>query len=82
MTKDLPEMTYVINKTFSNIATTINFQTTLFVKGLEYFNELTDKAFYAYTTQAADAINTISDYAKENITESSGKVSKLFGDRK
>jgi hypothetical protein len=81
MLNHLPEVEYVINKTASNIATTIDFNTTIFTKSMEYFNQLTDKMFYAWTVQAADAINSISDHAKENI-KSSTKIVELFGDRK
>jgi hypothetical protein len=82
MFKDFPEVEYVINKTASTIATTIDFNTTLFTKSLEYFNQVTDKMFYAWTVQASDSINKVSDYAKENINETTTKVTSLFGDRK
>jgi len=81
MTNHFPEVEYIVNKTASNIATTIDFNTTLFTKSLEYLNEITDKMFYAWTVQAADAINKVSDHAKENI-KSSTKIVELFGDRK
>ena len=82
MFKDFPEAEYIINKTASNIATTIDFNTSLFTKSMEYFNEITDKMFYAWTVQASDSLNKVSDYAKENITESSTKIVELFGNRK
>jgi hypothetical protein len=82
MFKDFPEAEYVINKTASTIATTIDFNTSLFTKSMEYFNEITDKMFYAYTIQAADSLNKVSDYAKENINQTSTKIVELFGDRK
>jgi hypothetical protein len=77
-----PELEYIINKTASNVATTIDFNTTLFTKSLEYFNSVTDKMFYAWTVKAADSINTVSDLAKENINEATTKVVNIFGDRK
>jgi hypothetical protein len=77
-----PEFEYLINKTASNIATTIDFNATLFTKSLEYFNSITDKMFYAWTVKAADSINNVSDLAKENINETTTKVVNIFGDRK
>jgi hypothetical protein len=81
MTNHFPELEFIINKTASNIATTIDFNTAVYTKSLEYFNQITDKMFYAWTVQAADTINNVSDYAKENI-KSSTKIVELFGDRK
>lgn len=82
MFKNFPEVEYVINKTTSNIAATIDFNTLLFTKSLEYFNDITDKMFYSYTVKAADTLNNVSDYAKENINQSTIKIVELFGDRK
>lgn len=82
MFKNFPEVEYVINKTTSNIAATIDFNTLLFTKSLEYFNDITDKMFYSYTVKATDTLNNVSDYAKENINQSTTKIVELFGDRK
>jgi hypothetical protein len=82
MFNHFPEAEYIINKTTSNIATTIDFNTLLFTKSLEYFNQITDKMFYAYTIKAADTLNNVSDYAKENINQSTTKIVELFGSRK
>jgi hypothetical protein len=82
MFKHFPEAEYIINKTASNIATTIDFNTAVYTKSLEYFNQLTDKMFYAWTLKASDTINTVSDYTKNTLDESKSKIVELFGDRK
>jgi predicted DNA-binding protein (UPF0278 family) len=82
MIKHYPEMEYFINKTTSTIATTIDFNAALFAKSLEYFNDVTDKMFYAYTVKVADSLNNVSDYAKENIQKSTKQIVDLLGDRK
>jgi hypothetical protein len=82
MNKHYPELEFAINKTTSNISATIDFNAALFTKSLEFFNQVTDKMFYAWTVQAADSINNVSDYAKENINQSKTKIVELFGDRK
>jgi hypothetical protein len=82
MNKHFPELEYAVNKTVSNIATTIDFNTALFTKSLEYFNDITDKMFYAYTVKVAESLNTVSDHAKENIQKTTNQIVELFGDRK
>jgi len=80
--KTLPEAEYAFNKTTDVMVSTIDFNTTMVTKSMEYFNQVTDKMFYAWTVQAADTINKVSDYAKENITESKTKIVDLLGDTK
>jgi hypothetical protein len=82
MFKQLPEIESYVNKAVRNVQATIDFNTVLFIKSLEYFNTVTDKAFFAWTNQVADSLNTASDYAKENVTESTTKVTKLFANGK
>jgi hypothetical protein len=82
MINHFPEVEFAINKTASTVSSTIDFNTAVFTKSLEYFNEVTDKMFYAWTVQASDSINKVSDYAKENINQSTTKIVELFGDRK
>jgi hypothetical protein len=82
MFKSFPEAEFIVNKSASTIASTIEFNTVLFTQSLEYLNKITDKMFYAWTVQAADTINTVSDHAKENITQSAEKVVKLFSNSK
>ena len=69
MFKDFPEVEFVINKTASNISTTIDFGTAVYIKSLEYFNEITDKMFYSWTHQFAENINNANEYTKKNINE-------------
>jgi len=81
MFKNLPEAEFIVNKTSSNIVSTIEFNTAFLIKSLEYYNKLTDNMFFAWTNQTAETLNTATDYAKENITQSQDKIVKLFGSR-
>lgn len=69
MFKDIPEAEFIVNKTVSNISSTIDFGTSVYIKSLEYFNEITDKMFYSWTHQFAENINTANEYTKKNIIE-------------
>jgi len=82
MFKTLPEAEFAFNKTTDVMISTIDFNTSLINKSMEYFNQVTDKMFYAWTVQAADTINKVSDHAKENIKQSKTKIVDLLGDRK
>jgi hypothetical protein len=80
--KILPEVEYAFNKTTDVMVSTIDFNTVMTSKSIDYFNQVTDRMFYTWTVQAIDAINKVSNYAKENITESKTKIVDLFGNTK
>jgi hypothetical protein len=79
MINHFPEVEFAINKTANAVTATIDFNTNVYTKSLEYFNEITDKMFYAWTSKAAESLNTVSDHAKENITETTTKIVALLG---
>jgi hypothetical protein len=79
MYKTLPEMEWIINKSFTTTVETFEFQRTLFAETLKFFNALTDKNFYTYTVKAAETVNSATDYAKENLESTQSKVTEFFG---
>ena len=80
--KDIPEINQVINKATDIAIKTIDFQKAIFAESMKYFNDVTDKYFYAFTVQTAEAANKSVEYAKENITTGSKKVANLFANSK
>lgn len=82
MFKHFPEAEYLINKTADVAACTIDLNNSIFHQSLKFFNEITDKMYYSYTVKAAESLNTVSDYAKENIKKTQSQIVDLFGDRK
>jgi hypothetical protein len=80
MLKSLPEFEHVITKSTNIMVDTIEFQESVLIKSLEYFNKITDRMFYTYTEKAAETVNAATEYAKENIKNP--KVANLFGSGK
>ena len=80
--KDIPEINQVVNKATDIAIKTIDFQKAIFAESMKYFNAVTDKMFYTYTTKAAESVNSATEYAKENITANQKKVANLFGNSK
>lgn len=80
MFKNFPEINQAIDKATGIAIQTLDYQKALFSETLKYFNDVTDKYFYTYTVQTAEAVNKGMEYAKENINKS--KVANLFGDSK
>ena len=54
----------------------IDYNETLFKETLKFFNNATDKFFYTYTVNMADAVSKGTEYAKEAVTQAGlfGKV--------
>lgn len=82
MFKHVPEAEFIFNKTVSNVEATIDFNAAVFAKSLEYFNSLTDRNFYSMTSQVAESINKVTDYAKENFKTTSGTIKSLLATSK
>lgn len=74
-TKFNPEK--VITKTSEVAVKAIEFNQCVFKESMKFFNDITDKAFYTYTVQALDAVDKVTGYAKETITNQ--KIPNLFG---
>jgi hypothetical protein len=80
--KTLPELEFAFNKSTDIVIATMDYQAKLFTDTLEYFNSVTDRMFYTYTVKAAESVNNVTEYAKENITTGKKKVANIFGDSK
>lgn len=57
----------VIEKSKEIAEKTVDFNSTMSKESLKFFNDVTDKYFYAYTVKVAEAINQGTEYAKEFI---------------
>ena len=55
----------------------IDFTNAVFKEQLKFFNDVTDKFFYTYTTQVAEAANKGAEYAKETLGKV--EVATIFG---
>jgi hypothetical protein len=80
MFKSLPEFENIAVKSTSFMVDTMEFQKSVYIKSLEYFNQITDRMFYTYTEKASETIEAATEYAKENIKQQ--KVANLFGSGK
>jgi hypothetical protein len=77
--KQAPQFEYLFNQSVANINTTLDLNKNLLSESLSYFDKITDKKFVAASSQIAESINKVTDYAKENIKTSSGTLRTLFG---
>ena len=66
-----------ITKTTDVAVKAIDFNHAVFKESMKFFNDITDKAFYTYTVSTADAVNKVTEYAKETIKTQ--KVPNIFG---
>lgn len=80
MFKSVPEFENIAIKSTNFMVDTMEFQKGLYVKFLEYFDQITDRMFHTYMDKAAETVNDATEYAKENIKNQ--KVANLFGSGK
>jgi hypothetical protein len=77
----VPELDKAVKKTTDVTIKALEFQELLFKESLEFFNDITDKAFYTYGVQAEKAITRGTEYAKEALIKT-GQLSKVSGSSK
>lgn len=77
----VPELNDAVKKTTDVTIKALEFQELLFKESLDFFNDITDKAFYTYGVQAEKAITKGTEYAKEAIVKT-GQLSKVSGSSK
>jgi len=77
----VPELDVAVKKTTDVTIKALEFQELLFKESLDFFNDITDKAFYTYNVNAAKAITKGTEYAKEAIVKT-GQLSKVSGSSK
>lgn len=70
----------IVTKTSEVAVKSMDFGQLIFKESMKFFNDITDKAFYTYTVQATDAINKVTEYAKEAITTQ--RVPNIFEAKK
>ena len=66
----------VVNKSKDIAVKTVDFQNAMFKESLKFFNDVTDKYFYTYTSKLAEAADQSVGYAKEYIQ--TGTVKTVF----
>ena len=77
----VPELDVAVKKTTDATIKALEFQELLFKESLDFFNDITDKAFYTYGVQAEKAITKGTEYAKESLIKT-GELSKVSGSSK
>jgi hypothetical protein len=77
----VPELDKAVKKTTDVTIKALEFQELLFKESLDFFNDITDKAFYTYGVQAEKAITKGTEYAKEALIKT-GELSKVSGSSK
>ena len=77
----VPELNDAVKKTTDVTIKALEFQELIFKESLDFFNDITDKAFYTYGVQAEKAITKGTEYAKEAIIKT-GELSKVSGSSK
>ena len=65
-----------VEKTKTVAVKAVDYNGTVAKESLKFFNDVTDKYFYAYTTKVAEAINQGTEYAKEFIQ--TGTIKSLY----
>lgn len=77
----VPELDEAVKKSTNVTIKALEFQELLFRESLDFFNDITDKAFYTYGVQAEKAITKGTEYAKEALIKT-GQLSKVSGSSK
>jgi hypothetical protein len=77
----VPELDKAVKQTTDVTIKALEFQELMFKKSLDFFNDITDKAFYTYGVQAEKAITKGTEYAKEALIKT-GELSKVSGSSK
>ena len=76
MTVKQEQIDDMVEKTKIIATKTVEFNNTMFKESLKFFNDVTDKYFYTYTSKVAEASEKGTEYAKEFIK--TGQVKSLF----
>jgi len=80
MINAFPELKTFVDKTTDISIKSIDFGTNMVRESLNYFDNVTDKAFYTYSKNIVDVTNKVAEYAKETIK--SQKAPNLFSTSK